>query len=151
MARYKIPTFFYILSLVRFIWFFHVRFSSNKTPKKVIWSARFIKVLFIFNVDTSGILSLFLTLWDNVNLVLSAFRDSLSSLNQWLIFDNSFFAVLKSEWYLSANQISLYHQQTLSDRIILMLEVNRLYKARIARVQKCIPLALHIEARYFCC
>ena len=47
--------------------------------------------------NTSGMLSLCFTLW-NVNLVLSAFKDNLSLLNQCLIFDNALFAVFKIEW-----------------------------------------------------
>ena len=85
MARCKIPRLFDILFSIRFIWFFHVRFSSNKTSKNLIWSTRFIRVLFIFNVSkTNGMLSLCLTLWNNVNLVLSEFRDNLLLLNQWV-------------------------------------------------------------------
>ena len=69
---------FDILFSIRFTWFFHVGFSSNKTPKNLICYTRFIRVLFIFNVSkTSGMLFFCLILWNNVNLVLSAFRDNL--------------------------------------------------------------------------
>ena len=99
LLQCKIPRLFDILPSMRFIRFFHGKCSSNKTPKNLIWSTRFIRALFIFNVGkTTGMLSLFITLWNNVNLVLSAFRDNFLLLNQWLVFYNSLFTVLKSEW-----------------------------------------------------
>ena len=73
-------------------------FLSNKTSKNLIKSTLFKRVLFIFNLGKiSGMLSLCLTLNNNVNLVLSRFRHNVFSLNEWLIFDNSLFTVLKSK------------------------------------------------------
>ena len=50
-------------------------------------------IVFFNGGKTSGMLSLCLTLWNNVNLVLSAFRDNLLLLNRRLIFENSLFTV----------------------------------------------------------
>ena len=50
-------------------------------------------IVFFNGGKTSEMLSLCLTLWNNVNLVLSAFRDNLLLLNRRLIFDNSLFTV----------------------------------------------------------
>ena len=42
------PRLFDILFTIRLIWFYHVKFSLNKTPKNFILSIRFIKGIAYF-------------------------------------------------------------------------------------------------------
>ena len=98
LARCKIFRLLNILFSITFLWFFHVTFPSNNTPKNPILPTHFIRVLFIFNVGkTSRMLSLCLTLRSNVSLVLTAFKDDLLLLSQRLIFDSSLIYSVKKQ------------------------------------------------------
>ena len=82
-----------------------MRYLSINTPKYLIEVIHFISVSFI-NSDRSfkGILSFSRTLWKNVCLVLSLFRDSLFALKHLKTLLSSKLAVRKSSFMLSCEK-----------------------------------------------
>ena len=89
---YFTTIFFQILLLGRWIWWFHARCSSNKTPRDLILLVLSITTLSILRTTSLHAMSSFLlNLWRRVGFVLSVFRDLLA-LNRLLIWLSSLYA-----------------------------------------------------------